>query len=129
MPWFHIHRPIDTTKLSRDPDEAQKIRDDKLMHSRISLHLATQLLSQGRWAMDQARRVNLPTLIAYGRSDAMIDTSACHHLAIRMGDHASEASWPEMQHDLLHDLDRQQVIEHLIAWLDETYPRESDDPV
>ena len=48
MPWFRIRREVDSSALTRDQGEANRIREDKLMHSRISLYLATQLLSQGR---------------------------------------------------------------------------------
>jgi alpha-beta hydrolase superfamily lysophospholipase len=119
LPWICIRRHVELAKLTRDQEEANLIRDDELMHSRISLYLATQLLSQGRWALDHARQVDAPTLIMYGQSDTLIDTSACEHLAIRIGDHATRVTWPAAQHDLLHDLDRTEVIDRLLAWLSE----------
>jgi len=118
LPWLCLRRPADLSKLTRDADEAAMIRADELMHSHISIYLATQLLSQGRWALDHARSIDVRTLIMYGETDSLIDTSACEHLALRIGELATRITFPEMRHDLLHDLQRHESISQIVAWLE-----------
>ena len=116
--WISIRKPVSGKQLSADDDRVAKIKNDPLMHSRISVYLATQILSQGRWALDNARELNLPTLIMFGENDTLIDTTACEHLAIRVGENATTMKWPEMRHDLFQDVGRDQVIAALVNWLE-----------
>ncbi len=60
IPWLTVRAPVDFNKLSRAPENAQRIERDSLMHGRISVYLGTQLLSQGRYALDHAHLIDLP---------------------------------------------------------------------
>lgn len=117
LPWICINRPVDLQSLTGNPEQAALIRADPLRHSRITVYLATQLLSQGRWALDHARQIDLPTLIMYGEDDDLIDTSACQNLAIRIGSSATLMCWPEMRHEVFHDAHSEQAMESLAEWL------------
>ncbi len=118
LPWFPVGKPVDVRLLTDDRLRGESIRNDPLTHSKISVYLATQLLSQGRWALDHARDVDIPTLIMHGEDDQLIDTSACHHMAVRIGPAATLVSWPELRHDLFQETRRGDVIERLSSWLD-----------
>ncbi len=114
---MHINRPPDVSLLTSDAEEEIAIEQDPLMHSRISLYLGTQLLSQGRWALDHSRDIDLPTLIMYGEEDTLIDTSSCEHLSIRIGPQATLARWSQRRHDLLHDQGKDEVFAAIARWL------------
>lgn len=118
IPSFRVRRAVDTSVLTSDPEQAAAIQKDSLMHSRISIYLATQLLSQGRWALDEARQIGLPTLILCGEDDQLIDRSACENLAIRIGSPASLVRFPGMRHDLFHESQSDQVVKSFRQWLD-----------
>ena len=117
IPWLRFVSSVESEKLTSDPSQASTILDDSLTHTQISINLATQLLAQGRWAIDHAREINIPTLIMHGDQDELIDQSACQNLAVRIGDDATYICWPNLRHALFHDVDREQVIERLINWL------------
>ena len=117
LPWIRVSRPVDVEALTSDPVQASAIREDPLMHSQITIYLATQLLSQGRWALDHAREIDVPTLIMHGGDDQLIDTSACEHLPIRIGSSATLVRWPELRHDLFHDIHKDDVFDHITEWL------------
>lgn len=117
MPWIQIKRPVDLEMLTADPEQAKLVAEDPWMHSRITLYLATQLLSQGRWALDNARRIDIPTLVMYGGEDGLIDQSACRNLAIRAGKHVTLQDWAKLRHDLFHDQGSGVVLEAIAAWL------------
>ncbi len=118
IPWLTVGRPVDVSLLTQDADCGRAIQNDSLMHSRISIYLATQLLSQGRWAIDHARNVDVPSLIMYGEEDQLIDRSACEHAAVRIGPQATLVRWPNSRHDLFHETMRDQITERLIQWLE-----------
>lgn len=118
LPWLRVGKPVAVEHLTQDPARGESIRNDELMHSRISIYLATQLLSQGRWALDHARDVDVNTLIMHGEDDQLIDQSACHHVAIRIGPKAELVRWPAMRHDLFHETMRNEIADRLADWLD-----------
>ena len=105
--------------LSRDDNEAATrcFQFAKIAHSNISIYLATQLLSQGRWALDHARNVDVPTFIMFGEDDELIDQSACENVAIRIGERATLVRWPGMRHDLFQETGRAEITQRLISWL------------
>lgn len=117
MPWLRINRVVDTDCLTRDPHEARAIKEDPMIHSKISIYLATQLVAQGRWALDHARDVDVQTLVMFGEKDSLIDRNACEHLSIRIGKMATLVQWPDTHHALFHDTNRETVIERLKDWL------------
>lgn len=117
LPWLRVNAPVDVGALTSDPVHARAIGSDPLMHSRITIYLATQLLSQGRWVLDHARDIETPMLIMYGDLDELIDRSACDHLQMRSGSPANLVRWPGGRHDLFHDQDARQVMGSLSQWL------------
>lgn len=117
VPWISFRRDVDASTLTSDDDQIQAIEHDPLMHSQISMYLATQLVSQGRWAIDNAGQIKVPTLVMYGKDDSLIDQAACDHIAIRIGQHATVVTWPNTRHALFHDHDREFVIQRLMKWL------------
>ncbi|MEM9826442.1 MAG: alpha/beta fold hydrolase [Planctomycetota bacterium] len=116
VPWFRIKKRPALRKITSDPDEQQRIRNDDRRHGRLSIYLATQLLSQGRWAIDHARSVDLRTLLIVGEDDELIDRDAVHHAALRIGRLADTTSVPKGRHDLLHDHTADVVMRRIIQW-------------
>jgi alpha-beta hydrolase superfamily lysophospholipase len=116
FPWIRIDQPVDPACLTGDLIQAQQIRSDPMMHSQITIYLATQLLSQGRWALDHARELRIPTLIIFGDQDPLIDRSACQHLAIRMGESATLVPCEGMRHDLFHDVGTAEALASIGNW-------------
>ncbi len=117
VPWVQFRREVDATTLTSDEDEVRAIEDDSLMHSQISMYLATQLVSQGRWAIDHAREIDIPTLVMYGEADTLIDRAACDNFSIRIGKLATLVRWPKTRHAMFHDTDREFVMQRLKQWL------------
>ena len=115
--WLTVNRPVPSDALTKPPQNVDQLKKDPLLHSRVSMYLATQIVSQGRWALDNAREIQSPTLVIYGGDDSLIDGSTCEHLAIRMGERATTQVWPNARHNLLNDLERQAISEGLLAWV------------
>jgi alpha-beta hydrolase superfamily lysophospholipase len=117
MPWFTIRAPVDSTKLSTNPDTLTSLRSDDLVHNRISLYLATQLLAQGRYALDHASELNISTLIMHGQDDPITDYRASESFAIRAGNHVKCVIYPGMLHEIFHETNAETVFQTLRDWL------------
>jgi alpha-beta hydrolase superfamily lysophospholipase len=115
--WVRISKPARTEQLTRDAENARRIETDRLQHHQISLYLATQLLAQGRFALDHAGQIQTPTLVLYGDEDELIDRAACRNLTLRMRAAAELVCWPGGRHDLVNDVDAEAVADRLASWL------------
>ncbi|WP_286178378.1 alpha/beta fold hydrolase [Rhodopirellula sp. JC639] len=118
--WIRLSKPPRMDQLTRDDDVAERLRADPLQHSQISLYLATQLLAQGRFALDHAAGIETPTLVLLGDEDELIDQAACRNLSLRMRAWSEFVRWPGGRHDLLHDVDAEDVADHLAGWISRT---------
>ncbi|MEO1524013.1 MAG: lysophospholipase [Planctomycetota bacterium] len=116
--WVRLSRNVRVDQLTSDPNAAALIESDPLQHSQVSLYLATQLLAQGRFAIDHANEIKVPTLVLVGDEDELIDRAACRHLAFRM-QCADVVCWPDGLHDLLHDVDSERLIDLMVDRMDQ----------
>lgn len=113
---IRVKKRANLCELTSDSDQAELIASDPKRHGKLSIYLATQLLSQGRWALDHARDIDMPTLLIFGESDSMVDREAIQNAAIRVGNRATLVPWQHGLHDLLHDTDAALVTERILTW-------------
>lgn len=116
-PWWTIRSPVSSQGLTTNTEAIEASRNDPLMHRKLSLYLATQLLAQGRYALDHAADLDLPCLLLHGQEDPI----TCHHasesFADRAGQRARCVTFPDLLHEIFHEAQRPQVIDVLNQWL------------
>lgn len=117
LPWPRIRHQVDPVKLTHGEASHSDRPRDELLHGRVSLGLATQLVSEGRFALDYANRVDVPIRIDVGSDDEMISRSACRHLAMRIGNLAEFREWPSQRHDLFRDSSSDQFVGEVARWI------------
>lgn len=117
LPFIRIHSPVSPSQLTHDKDEIELAKRDSRMHARISLRLGTQLLAQGRYALDHARELTLPLLVLHGAEDSSTDAAASHAFCLRVGDTSKYVNFEGMYHDVLHEIERERVYKEILGWL------------
>lgn len=117
IPWWTIRAPVDAERLTRNEAVVEDLRRDPLVHNRLSLYLGTQLLAQGRHALDHADRLDLPTLLLHGEDDPITSHLASESFALRAGPLVKFVRFPGMLHEIFHEPERHQVVSVLIDWL------------
>ncbi len=127
FPFLKLKGNLKPSDLTQDPSEAQAIQEDPLMHSQISLRLATELLGHGRWALDQARNFDLPMLVLHGQQDRIVELTASSALCTKVGKQAKMICLPNMLHDIFHETDRQRAFECIHQWIIDVIISESAD--
>lgn len=118
LPWWTIRAPVCSDQLTRNQAEIDRLANDPLTHRRLSLYLGTQLLAQGRHALDHAAQIDLPTLVLHGTDDPITSHRASESFAVRVGPHAQFIPLHGMLHEIFHEPDRHRVIAALAQWLD-----------
>ncbi|MGE5755573.1 MAG: lysophospholipase [Planctomycetaceae bacterium] len=104
--------------MTRDPVMQREHRTDPLRHSRISAPLYFGMVEGGALVAARAGAVRLPALMLLGGSDPMIDPEATLRFFERLaGPDKALRLYPEMRHEPLNELGREQVFADIETWL------------
>lgn len=117
LPHWRIRTPVDATKLSHDRRAQDAYLRDPLVHRSMSLRLATELVDSGRWAIDNASNLAIPTLILHGAEDTLTCPKASAEFAKAAGSIANFRAWPGCRHDLHDELQRERVFMYMSGWM------------
>jgi alpha-beta hydrolase superfamily lysophospholipase len=116
-PQLTLEAGIDPADLSHDPQAIQRYRDDPLVHHRVSARLGIQMLAAGRWALEHADELNVPTLLMHGAADRVTSADASREFAARAGSMCTLKVWPDRFHELHWESNRAEVLDAVLEWL------------
>jgi alpha-beta hydrolase superfamily lysophospholipase len=110
---------VDPSIISRDPAEVQRFVSDPLIHREATVQLGSELLRVLPLAHKQAGNVTLPLLIYHGDDDQLVPVSGSQRFssAVASSDRVFRI-YPGGYHELHNDLNRDQVLGMLHAWLE-----------
>ena len=110
IPNYRLRSNTPVERIMDDPVEQQLFREDRLFHRRLSLRLGAALLDSGAWLLDNASRLNTPTLLSHGTVDYLTCPKASVEFAERAGADCQIALWQGQLHDPLRGTKKEQVI-------------------
>src|SRR6478735_4399706 len=118
--------PTQPGVLSSDPAVEARTKQDPLFYSgKVKARQAVELVDAGREVLKRAGQLRMPLLILQGTDDELVDPKGSELLYQltnnRPGVDTSLVTWPGMQHELLNELDGEQVLGVIIAWLNGHY--------
>jgi alpha-beta hydrolase superfamily lysophospholipase len=121
MPHAPIAAPISVDILTSDPQMQQRWRDDTLIHRGWTpISTAKYIIDTGEAIQENASKLQLPILIMHGGDDKLTPVSGSHILHESVGSTDKTLKiWPEMQHEIMNEVDRQQVLAMIIDWLNQ----------
>jgi alpha-beta hydrolase superfamily lysophospholipase len=106
--------------LSHDPRVARQYRQDPLVHSRVSAILGTSMLTAGKWAIDHADQLRLPTLLMHGTGDRLTSAESSRTFANRAGRRCTLQIWEGLFHELHFETEQEQVLQRIRDWMQQT---------
>lgn len=114
-------KALDQNALSREPGEVRAYRDDPLVYTgRTRARTIVELLDMGAAARAAAERIASPLLIVHGGADRIADPEGSRRLFERVGAADKQLEiYPGGFHELLNDLEREQVMQDILAWLEQ----------
>ena len=116
-PSFSLDRGINPRVLTRDKDISAAYLEDPLNHEMVSASLTLGFLEAGQFALDHANELLSPALVLHGGDDQVTDIEASKVFANSAGDHASFKGFPGCYHELINDIDRNEVTETIKSWI------------
>ena len=115
-PSITMGNELDPNDISRDKSEVQKYINDPLVHSKISPNFSIKFIETGKWAIDNAQNLSIPTALFHGTDDKIIDYEASVAFANKT-DKASIKLYEGGYHELHNDLCKQEMIADVIGWI------------
>ncbi len=111
-------------QLTRDPDVIAEIAADRLRHGRISPPLFFGMAEAGPEVLDRAAEIRLPILMILGGSDPIIDPEAGRLFFDKLSSEDKTLQfYPNMRHEPLNELGREQVVADVVKWFEERLGR------
>lgn len=120
MPNLGVARP-GFNALSRDKELVRDYMQDPLVfHGKLRLHFATEILRAMKRIQRNAARLNEPLLVLQGTQDRVVTPEGADEL-VRMAESNDKTlhHYEGFYHALLHEPERDQVLQDLSRWLNE----------
>ncbi len=118
-PAYSDSSKLDTSAISRIPEEVKLYEEDPLVHDLITPAMFFPTVDAGLWALAEAKALQLPVYIFHGTGDQLTDHTASDELKNQIGENATIRKWEGGYHELHHDTDKEQVLNEVVQWLDE----------
>ena len=126
LPSVTLANEIDAGAISQIPEEVEAYLKDPLIHDRVSPAYSIAFLEKGKQVIERAREVSIPVLLLHGTADQLTDHRASEELARKAADHVEYFEVEGGYHELHHDLKRQDVMNHILSWIDNLIKNERD---
>jgi alpha-beta hydrolase superfamily lysophospholipase len=122
MPNLTVSNGWNPDYLSHDPDVVAAYKADPLVHDRISPRLGEFLVKGGQRVFDYASKWQVPTLLLYGGNDRLVSPEGSRRFAqLAPKEVVQTHYYPKLYHEIFNELHRQEVLEHLLRWLERRY--------
>ena len=116
LPRLRLDSELDASGISRDPAEVEKYTSDPHVHSLVSTRWFTSMTKAAARVEEEATQITVPGLWILSGSDAICDSAAARSVAQKTRT-AEISDYPDSFHEPHNDLDREQVIGDLCAWV------------
>lgn len=107
---------LDANGISRIPEEVGKYKSDPLIHDKVSPMFSFPIMDAGQWAIDNARKIDVDSLLLHGSADPIIDyhgTQEFHNNSNNTEFQLFEGAY----HELHYDLCAQEMLQCVQNWL------------
>ncbi|QLE02702.1 alpha/beta hydrolase [Galbibacter sp. BG1] len=117
FPFVTLPSGIEPKYISRDEQEVEKYKDDPLVHDRVSPNFTFPFIKWGEWALNNPKKLETPLLLLHGTGDYITSHWASKAFA-KQSDYITFKLYKGGYHELHNDLEREDVYETVISWLD-----------
>jgi alpha-beta hydrolase superfamily lysophospholipase len=109
--------------LARDPEVIRAYTNDPLVHNKISVRLALEMLQAGEWALAHAAEFPLPLLLAHGSADKLTSAPASAEFAKKVPGDYTFKLWDGFYHETHNEPEKAEVLSFMIDWLQRHMPQ------
>ena len=117
-PAFTEGNEVDPNDLSTDPEVGKAYAADPLVHSKITAGMFFSAFEAGNWALENASKLELRTLVMHGTEDKLTSPEGSKEFVDKSDGKATFKSWDGMKHEP-HNEPGDSVVEFIAGWIQE----------
>jgi len=114
-----ISANINIDAISRDREVTNSRRTDGIYHTRMSLRLYSQVVEAGEYAIENAARISIPTLLLCPGGDTIVCPNAIREFAKGCDKNLVFVEYPEAYHCLHADINNAEVMAAMLDFCNE----------
>ncbi len=111
---------LDANLLSRDSAVCEAYLADPLVHTKITARMFTEMTASGEYILAQQTAPICPVLLFHGEADKITSAEASEEWAGKFANIIEYKSLADTYHEPHNDLDKKQVIEMMIQWIEKS---------
>ncbi|MCU0503889.1 MAG: lysophospholipase [Anaerolineae bacterium] len=108
--------------LARDPEVIRAYTSDPLVHNKISVRLAVEMLQAGEWALAHAAEFPLPLLLVHGSADQLTSAVATQEFAGKVRGDCTLKIWDGFYHETHNEPEKAEVLGFMLTWIESHVP-------
>ncbi len=116
-PSLTMGNELDVNAVSRDKNEVDKYKKDPFIHDKVSPNYSIVFIESGQWAIDNAKKLNIPMLLMHGTGDQLTSYKASQEFAKNAGSKVTLKLFEEAYHELHNDIIKNEVLNDITNWL------------
>ncbi len=116
-PSITLGNELDANDVSRDKIEIEKYINDPLVHDKVSPNFSLTFIETGKWAIENAHKLQTPMFLIHGSGDKIIDYKG----SVEFSGNSQKAThkiYENGYHELHNDICKEEVVSDIISWLD-----------
>ena len=111
LPSLAVKSALNLSDLTRDKLVVEKTAKDPLYHNTIGAKLYIQLEEAAVYAMENADRLQVKTLLLVAEKDRIVSAQAQSEFAKKAGELVTEVIWPGAYHELHNEPEAEEIFE------------------
>lgn len=116
-PSITMPNELNPNDISRIQAEVDAYVSDPLVHNKISPNYSVKFIETGKWAIENAHQLKVPTLLLHGTGDKIIDHKATAAFSKNSNGVAEIKLFDGGYHELHNDLCRNEMLNDISNWL------------
>lgn len=103
--------------LSHDPEHWADVRSDPLVHRKVSVRCAYEVMTRGEYALKHVYKINKPLLLMHGDADEITSHKASEEFVANTSDRTHLKIWEGLRHELHNEFEYKKVFRYILNWL------------
>ena len=116
FPALSMSTGLDSSAISRDANEVKKYNEDPLVHDKVSAKMGIEMIETGQWAIDNAEKLSIPTLVYHGTADRLTSYASSKTFAEKVGKLVTFVPFAGLYHETHNEPEKEEVFKMVINW-------------
>ncbi|MDH4198746.1 MAG: lysophospholipase [Spirochaetia bacterium] len=119
MPEIRANVGLNLKYISHDLETVQAYKNDPLVHGKIKISVADEIVKKGQWCLEHASEMKIPVLMTHGASDGISNPEGTIQFYENCGSiDKTLIIYDNLYHEIYNEKNNQQVFKDLIQWID-----------